>query len=68
FIGKGLAVNAKLWAILHGLEMVQSRRYDKVILETDCMTEMEMIKEGLKSMTTTTIIRKINIMQRQFAN
>ncbi|KAH1106201.1 hypothetical protein J1N35_009969 [Gossypium stocksii] len=32
FIGRGLAVNVELWAILHGLEMAQSRGYDKVIL------------------------------------
>ncbi|MBA0736256.1 hypothetical protein Gogos_009822, partial [Gossypium gossypioides] len=48
FIGRGSAVDAELWAILHGLEMAQSRGYDKVILETDCMTAVEKIKEGLR--------------------
>ncbi|KAG8486813.1 hypothetical protein CXB51_020358 [Gossypium anomalum] len=68
FIGKRSAVNVELWAILHGLEMAQSRGYDKVILETDCMTTVEIIKEGLRSTTTMTIIRKIKMMQRQFAD
>ncbi|KAK5770537.1 hypothetical protein PVK06_046693 [Gossypium arboreum] len=53
FIGRGSSMNAELWAIFYGLEMAQSRRYDKVILETDCMTAVEMIKEGLRSTTTT---------------
>ncbi|KAK5813328.1 hypothetical protein PVK06_028777 [Gossypium arboreum] len=48
--------------------MAQSRGYDKVILEIDCMTIVEMIKEGLKSATTMTIIRKIKMMQRPFAD
>ncbi|KAG8489929.1 hypothetical protein CXB51_015989 [Gossypium anomalum] len=48
--------------------MAQSRRYDKIILETDCMMAVEMIKEGLRSTITTTTIRKINMMQRQFAD
>ncbi|MBA0553347.1 hypothetical protein Golob_012535, partial [Gossypium lobatum] len=63
FIGRGSAVNAKLWAIFHDLKMAQSRGYDKVILETDCMTTMEKIKEGLRSTPTMTMIRKIKMMQ-----
>ncbi|KAH1108539.1 hypothetical protein J1N35_012307 [Gossypium stocksii] len=48
--------------------MAQSRGYDKVILETECMTAVEKIKEGLRSTPTMTIIRKIKMMQQQFAD
>ncbi|KAK5824032.1 hypothetical protein PVK06_018795 [Gossypium arboreum] len=47
FIGRGSTVNSELWVILHGLEIVQNRRSNKIIIEIDCMMAVEiMIKEG----------------------
>ncbi|KAK5795671.1 hypothetical protein PVK06_036943 [Gossypium arboreum] len=68
FIGRESVVNSELWAILHDLEITLNRGYNKVIMETDCMMAMEMIKEGLGSTHSTTIVRKIKMMPRQFAS
>ncbi|KAH1057728.1 hypothetical protein J1N35_035793 [Gossypium stocksii] len=46
---------------------VQNNGYNKVIIEIDCMIEVEIIKEGLGSMPSTTIVKKIKTMYRQFA-
>ncbi|MBA0629834.1 hypothetical protein Godav_024331, partial [Gossypium davidsonii] len=68
FIRRGSVVNSELWAILHGLEITLNRGYNKVIIETDCMMAVEMIKECLGSTHSMTIVKKIKMMPRQFAS
>lgn len=46
--------------------MAQNRGYNNVIIKTDCMLKNEMIKEGLGSLPSITIVRKIKMLYQQF--
>ncbi|MBA0608528.1 hypothetical protein Godav_020740 [Gossypium davidsonii] len=59
FIGRRSVVVTELWAILHGLKIVQKSGYTKVIIESDCMIDVDMIKECFKSIPSMTLVRKI---------
>ncbi|MBA0684287.1 hypothetical protein Goari_025882, partial [Gossypium aridum] len=39
------------WVILHGLEVVRSKSYSKVVIESDCLHTLEMIKDKLENIS-----------------
>ncbi|MBA0636131.1 hypothetical protein Godav_022307 [Gossypium davidsonii] len=64
YVKRGFAVNSELWAILHRLEIAETRGYTKVIVEFDCMGVVDMIKECSESTPSMTIVRKIKEVTR----
>ncbi|XP_016731522.1 uncharacterized protein [Gossypium hirsutum] len=63
-VKRGFAVNSELWAILHRLEIAETRGYTKVIVEFDCKVVVDMIKECSESTPSMTIVRKIKEVTR----
>lgn len=59
FVGRGTTFNAKMWGILHGLQVAIPRGLDKVIFESDCLVVINLINECLHGSPSTTIVRKI---------
>ncbi|MBA0820095.1 hypothetical protein Gohar_019709 [Gossypium harknessii] len=57
----------ELWAILHRLEIGETRGYTKVIVEFYCMVVVDMIKECSESTPSMTIVRKIKEVTRQIS-
>ncbi|MBA0858407.1 hypothetical protein Goshw_025742 [Gossypium schwendimanii] len=39
------------WVILHGLEVVRSKSYSKVVVESDCLHTSDMIKDKLENIS-----------------
>lgn len=59
-------MNLKLWAILHGLEIASQRDYDYVIVESDCLVGLGMIKDNSVGASSSTIARKIKLLASWF--
>lgn len=65
YLGKGSTLNSELWAILHGIE-INIRGYAKVVVESDCLVAVNMIKECLDGIPLNTIVRKIKVLVCSF--
>lgn len=59
-------MNYELWAILHGLELVWLGEHKKVIVETDCLQVVKMIKDCSNNTPSMTLVRKIKKVYCQF--
>lgn len=66
FVGRDSTLNAELWTVFHGFQMAKIRGACKVIVESDCMTAMKMIKECLNGSSSTTIVRQIKEASKAF--
>lgn len=62
FVGRTLALNAELWAILHGLQ----RGFDKLVIEIDCKAAISLINERARGSSSITIVWQIQGATRQF--
>lgn len=58
-VGYCSALDAELWAILHGLQLALIRGYPKVVIESDCVVAINMIKAQQVGETMTTLIHQI---------
>lgn len=59
YLGHGSALNAKMWGMLHGLQVAAAPGYDKVILESDCLLAVQMVNQCLQGSPSATIARHI---------
>ncbi|MBA0777946.1 hypothetical protein Gotri_005892, partial [Gossypium trilobum] len=59
YIGRGFALNSKLWAILTGFEVARLQNYSKIIVESECLDAIEMILGNSMNTPLMTLIRQI---------
>ncbi|MBA0678772.1 hypothetical protein Goari_020094 [Gossypium aridum] len=64
FSGCRNVVNLELWAILHRHEIARTINCTKVIMESDCLIAIELIKESNANLSSYTLIRKKNEVTR----
>ncbi|MFQ6647284.1 hypothetical protein Gotur_020720 [Gossypium turneri] len=50
---------AKLWAILHGLEIAWQKGYTKVIIESDNKSVVDMLTDASVGSSSTTLVQRI---------
>ncbi|KAG8491044.1 hypothetical protein CXB51_014209 [Gossypium anomalum] len=65
YIGRGSALNSKLWAILTGPEMAQLKNNSKIIAESECLDAIEMILGNSMNTLLMTLLRQIMEAKRQ---
>lgn len=63
-MGRGWALNSKLWAILLGVQLARSRGFTKLIVESDCSVVVGMIKDCLAGTHSETSVRQIKEIVR----
>lgn len=66
FLGKGSALNAELWAILDGLKVAKHRNHNNVVIGSDYLVAVKLIKDCLDGVPSETIVRKIKTLAQQF--
>lgn len=67
YVERGMSLNSELWAILHGMEIARQREYENVVVESDCLVAIEMIKDSSDGALSNTIVQKIKEVARQFS-
>lgn len=66
YVGKGSALNAELWAILHEIDIAKQRGYKNVVVESNCLVAVEMLKDSSNGTLVNTIIRRIKEVANHF--
>lgn len=64
FVGRGSALTAELWGILHGLQVAKARGHNKIIIEYDYMVAVSMVHDCLKSSLSNTLVRRITSLSK----
>ncbi|MBA0610447.1 hypothetical protein Godav_011296 [Gossypium davidsonii] len=60
FLGRGFAITAELWGILHDLEIAWQKEYTKVIIESDNKSAVAMLIDvSIGSSSSTTLVQRI---------
>lgn len=63
----GSTLNSKLLAILHGLEITRQCNYEKVIVESDCLVALDIVKDNSDRSSSNTIIQIIKQLAIHFS-
>ncbi|MBA0694192.1 hypothetical protein Goari_004512 [Gossypium aridum] len=58
----------ELWSILDGKTLAQGRFHDRILIQTDNMKVVEVIKESFLKGSNSALIRRINQLLRNEAN
>ncbi|KAG8482818.1 hypothetical protein CXB51_024398 [Gossypium anomalum] len=62
YLGNIMVVDAELWGILNGLNLISNRSFEKVVIQPDSIKAVNAIQEGFSGTSNSALVRRILII------
>ncbi|KAH1084338.1 hypothetical protein J1N35_024099 [Gossypium stocksii] len=65
YLGNCTVLEAELWGILDGLNLILDRRLERILIQTDSIEAINVILDGSSESSNSALVRKIHLILRQ---